>query len=40
MINNQTNINKLIPYDTDKLDENIKIVKYKGEYYNLSDKKE
>ena len=35
MIDAQMNINTLLPYNTDKLDENIKILKYKGEYYNL-----
>lgn len=35
MIDAQMNINKLLPYNTDKLDKNIKILKYKGEYYNL-----
>lgn len=35
MIDEQMNINKLLPYNTDKLDKNIKILKYKGEYYNL-----
>lgn len=35
MIDAQMNINTLLPYNTDKLDDNIKILKYKGEYYNL-----
>ena len=35
MIENQTNIRKLEPYNSNKQDEIIKIQKYNGEYYNL-----
>lgn len=37
IIGSQINIKKLVPYINDKQNENIKIQKYKGEYYNLSD---
>ena len=35
MIKEQTNIQKLDSYINDKQDKEIKILKYKGEYYNL-----
>ena len=40
MIDNQTNIKVLLPYNKDKQDENIKILKHNGEYYNLPEASE
>lgn len=40
MIDNQTNIKELLPYSKDKQDENIKILKHNGEYYNLPEASE
>lgn len=40
MIDCQMNIKELLPYNKDKQDENIKILKHNGEYYNLPEASE
>ena len=35
MIDSQMNVKEILPYSKDKQDENIKILKHNGEYYNL-----
>ena len=40
MIDNQTNIMQYLPFNNEKLDKNIKILKHNGEYYNLPEASE